>query len=97
MENKMRLLRRAIALDPSYALAHAYLASIQWLTIANYWRRHDDPVVSDALAHAHMALALDGDDPEVLLLASIVVSTRGGDVDGAIAIAEKSLALGPRA
>ena len=95
MEQAIRLLRRSIVLDPSYALAHAHLASIQWMMLAHFWARHDDPLVRDALRNAQTALALAADDPEVLLLVSTVLSTRGDDVDGAIAAADRSLALCP--
>jgi TolB-like protein len=58
MDEAIRLLRRAIALDPGYALAHAHLASILWLMVAYGWKTHDDPAISDMLAIAQTALAL---------------------------------------
>jgi TolB-like protein len=95
MEEAIRLLRRAIALDPRYALAHAHLASILWLMVAYGWKTHDDPAVSDMLAIAQTALTVEGDDPEVLLHASTVLATQGGDLDGGIVAVEKSLNLSP--
>jgi len=84
MEQAIRLLRKSIAIDPTYALAHAHLASIQWMMLTHFWATHDDPMVRDALGNAQTALTLAADDPEVLLLVSTVVGTRGDDVDGAI-------------
>ena len=95
MEQAIPLLRRAVALDPTYALAYAQLACIQWIMLPHFWATHDDPTVGDALENARTALSLAPDDPEVSLLASTVVGTRGADVDGAIAAADRSLALCP--
>ena len=84
MEAAIGLLRRAIELGPGYALAHAHLASIQWLMVAQQWQTVDDPIVADLLANVHSALALGGDDPEILLLISPLLATRASDLDGGI-------------
>ncbi len=95
MEEAIRLLRRAITLDPGYALAHAHLASIQWLMVAQQWQTVDDPFVADLLVNGQSALALAGDDPEILLLVSPLLATRANDLDGAIDTVYRSLAAHP--
>lgn len=91
----IRLLRRAVALDPGYALAQAHLAYNLWWMVTQGWTHTDDPALRDMLAIARNAHALAGDDAEVLLLVSPVYSTRGSDLDGGIAQIERSLILNP--
>lgn len=56
------MLRRAIALDPGYAIAHAQLARACWVLVVQNWITRDDPLVADQMDLARRALALDGDD-----------------------------------
>ena len=44
---------------------------------------------------AQAALALDGDDPEVLPQASYIIALPGGDLSGGIALINKSIDLNP--
>jgi TolB-like protein len=57
-----RLFQRAIALDPDYAEAHAYLAMNHWMGWVN-WFEPADPHRRLALEHARRGVALDPNDP----------------------------------
>ena len=94
-EGAIRLLRRAVVLDPGYALAHAHLANNLWWMIAHGWLHADDPIVGDMLVSAEAALALDPENPEVLLLVSVIICSCGNDLDGGIAKIECALDLNP--
>jgi TolB-like protein len=94
-EEAIALLRKAIALDPGYALAHAHLAWFCWGMVGMGWLSRDDAAVADMVPLAQTALALDGDDPEVLLLTGAIICGAGGDLHGGIALIEKSISLNP--
>jgi len=94
-QEAIRLLRQAVAIDPAYALAYAQLASVSWNMVAQNWIMRDDPLVADMVALARKALALDGDDPEVISAAALVIALPGGDLDGAISMGEKAVRLNP--
>ncbi|MBA4098778.1 MAG: adenylate/guanylate cyclase domain-containing protein [Rhodospirillum sp.] len=56
-----RLFEQAIALDPDYAEAHAYLAWLHWMSWVN-WFEAEDPNRRLALEIAQRAVALDPND-----------------------------------
>jgi adenylate cyclase len=94
-EDALRLLRRAIEIDPSYAPASAHLAVCQWSWVSQNWIDRSDPAVADMVQLARTALALDGNDPEVLSLAGFIMALPGGDLSGGIAMLEKAVILNP--
>jgi len=94
-EEAIGLLRRAVALDPGHALAHAHLAYHMWWMVAQGWLHAEHPLVADMLGEAQIALLLDAEHPEVLLLASVIVASRGGNLDGGIVMINRSLHLNP--
>jgi adenylate cyclase len=94
-EAAIGLLRQAVKLDPGFAIAHALMAEYLWGSAAQLRRDPPDPMAIEAVQIARIALALDGDDPEVLWRVSAVIASPGGRLDEALAMAEKSLALNP--
>lgn len=95
MTEAISLLRRAVALNPGYALAHAHLAYTLWWMVAQGWLHAEDAMVADMVARADTALALDSENPEILLLVSVIVCSRGNNLDAGIAQIERSLDLNP--
>jgi len=87
------LLERAIALDPSYPQAYAYLA--WWLNfrIGEGWS--PNPVVDRerALVVSQHAIELDGEDPFVLTVGGHILSFLGKKPHEAIEIFDRALAL----
>ena len=94
-EAAVGLLRQAVKLDPRFAMAYALMAEYLWGSAAQLRRDPPDPMAIEAVRIARIALALDGDDPEVLWRVSAVIASPGGRLDEALAMAEKSLALNP--
>ena len=86
-----RLLRRAIEIDPGYAPALAALASCHLTTVSQNWVDRSEPAVSEMIHLARAALALDGNDPEVLHRASCIIALPGGDLSGGITLINKSI------
>ena len=83
-------MRQAIALDPGYALAKAYLSIIYMLRWIQGWGTPGDP--EKALAAAREAIVLGSDDPSVLRWAGHTLGF-WGDYDRSIALLEKAARL----
>jgi TolB-like protein/Tfp pilus assembly protein PilF len=81
---------QAIALDPGYALAKAFLSIIYMLRWIQGWGAPGDP--ERGLAVAREAIAQDPDDPSVLRWAGHTLGF-WGDHDRAIAVLEKAARL----
>jgi TolB-like protein/tetratricopeptide (TPR) repeat protein len=89
------LLRKAIAIDPSYAPAYVHLAIRCWYLVAQGTVDRGHPSVSDMVPNARAALALDDSDPDVVAIAAILVALPGGDLPAALSLLEKALNLNP--
>ncbi|MGZ3283328.1 MAG: adenylate/guanylate cyclase domain-containing protein [Xanthobacteraceae bacterium] len=83
-------IRQAIALDPGYALAKAYLSVIYMLRWIQGWGATGDP--EKGLAAAREAIVLGSDDPSVLRWAGHTLGF-WGDYDRSIALLEKAARL----
>jgi adenylate cyclase len=86
------LLRRAIEIDPDYALALVWLAYCQFIMVSQHLADHSPREIAE---RALAAVQLDGRDPEVLHRAGYLIALSGGDMAGGIAIANKSIELNP--
>ncbi len=91
----VRLLRRAIEIDPGYAPALAYLAACHWSIVSQNWMDRTNPAVNEMIHLAQAALALDGNDPEVLGRVGWIIALPGGDLNGGIALINKAIGLNP--
>jgi adenylate cyclase len=87
------LLQRALALEPDYGLAHAFLA---WCFEVLYTRGGFDPAHGAAATHhAHAAIAHARDDATALGLAAFVTAMVAHDRRAAIETFETALTLSP--
>ncbi len=87
------LLERAIAIDPSYAQAYAYLG--WWLNfrIGEGWSKDPDKDRTRALAVSRRAIELDREDPFALAIAGHLVAFVGKNPEEALDLFEEALAL----
>jgi adenylate cyclase len=90
-----RQLCRAIEIDPRYAPALAALAFLHWIKVSQNWVDRASPAVREMVHLAHTALALDGNNPEVLSKVSWIIALPGGDLSGGIALIHKAIGLNP--
>jgi len=91
-EEAQALLRRAIALEPGYARAHALLGWALWWATLHLWAEERAAAYRAAAAHAQDALALDPGDPWARMVSGLCLSTAGqheralGELRGALAL-----------
>jgi adenylate cyclase len=89
------LLGRAIERDPHYGSALAHAAYCHVGLYDNGWT--DDPETnrSTSIDLARRSLRIGPDDPDVLAIAAFVLGRSGEDIDAAIGLIERCLALNP--
>ena len=93
----LELLGQAIAREPHYGLALA-VAATYWVDLENYGWIDDREAEANrrtAIDLARQALRTGGDDPGVLGRAAIVLGRFGEDIDAALALINRALALNP--
>ena len=90
----LRLLDRAVALDPNYAHAHAWRACVLGQTWVYGWCADRDETWNRVVAALQTALGLDDNDSDVHRILA-AVSIAHGDHDKAAYHQERALALNP--
>jgi adenylate cyclase len=91
--NALALLERALALDPTYALAHAYAAECHHSLFLRGGFREESRTAS--IRHAEAAIAHGQDDALALAFAGFVIGMDKHDRAAAFAAFEASLAVSP--
>jgi adenylate cyclase len=93
-EAALRLLDRAIALDPNYAHAHAWRACVLGQSWVNGYRHDREATWNEVIREIQIALELDSNDSDVhRILAAVNLS--GGEHDKAVHHQQRALALNP--
>ena len=91
MKLALPLLEQALAIDPDYAIAHAYAA---WCREQMFTHGgHDADDRSIALRHARAALARERDDSSALAIGGFIVAMLDRDFAAALNALDQSLAL----
>jgi adenylate cyclase len=91
----LRLFMLAIESDSGYARAHAYASEsyVQRPQVGGAILSDEDR--AEAMRLANAAVTADRDDPTVLWIASLATAFLGRDLDGAMALIDRSLAINP--
>jgi adenylate cyclase len=89
-----KLYNKALALDPNFALAWAFLAETYWLEAQYQWVENSDAAWASATDAAQKALAADESNPYAFTQLGFIEAFRG-DPTKAVALAEKAAALAP--
>lgn len=93
-EEAQALLRRAVAIEPSYARSHALLGwAVRWAGHCS-WRPDRGEAHREAMAHAQNALSFDASDPWARMVSGLCFST-AGQHDRALGELRTALAFNP--
>jgi adenylate cyclase len=88
------LLKRAIAIEPTYARAHAILGWAVWWAAYNYWIPDEQEGRAEAQKHAEQALALDASEPWARMMLGLCLSA-DGQHERALSELEAALRVNP--
>jgi adenylate cyclase len=94
-EEALRILERAIALDPGYAHAHAWKACVLGQSFVYGWCADAEATVRTVIEEATLALSLDENDSDVHRILAAVNLSLHHDYDKALYHQERALALNP--
>jgi adenylate cyclase len=94
-QGALRLLRQAMAMDPSFGLAKALAAWCVGNALNRDWIAWGSPEHIEAIALARSALASSPDDPSALRLAGWAVAYLAHDREAARAALDRAIALNP--
>src|SRR5262245_38924666 len=94
-EEALRLLERAIALDPGYAHAHAWKACVVGQSFVYGWSADAEAAMRTVIGEATLALSLDENDSDVHRILAAVNLSIHRDHDKALYHQERALALNP--
>jgi adenylate cyclase len=90
----LRLLERAIEIDPKFAHAHAWRACVLGQAWVHGWRTDREATWNEVVGELQIALALDDNDSDVhRILAAVNVAS--DDLDKAMYHQERALSLNP--
>lgn len=93
-DEALRLLRRAIALDPGFVAAKGVLAGLHTVRFAQTWTQEGD--IAEAVRCAREVAEGGGeDDPTALAWAGHALAYLARDYDAGLAAADRALALAP--
>jgi adenylate cyclase len=91
----VRLLKRALELDPAYAPAMALISGCRTLQRSRHWIPISGPEVNEGIRVARQAIAAAGDDPHVLTTAGFTLAFLAGENDAALSALDRAIVLNP--
>jgi adenylate cyclase len=91
----VRLLYRALELDPEYSLAMARIGSWRVYQRSRGWIPPAGPQVEEAIRLARQALAAGRDDPRVLEMAGAALAWLANECETGLAAIDQAIALNP--
>jgi adenylate cyclase len=94
-EEALRMLERAIALDPGYAHAHAWMACVLGQSFVYGWCADVEATKRAVIGEVTLALSLDENDSDVHRVLAAVNLSLHRDHDKALYHQERALALNP--
>ena len=89
----LRMLRRAIDLDPKFGLAYGLAARCFHLQRLMGWSNPADPALYDGVRLAHRAADLSEGDPEALWMAGLAMAVIDGNMEDGQYLIGRSLAI----
>lgn len=93
MSAALPLFRTAIELDPEFASAYALAAACQFWSRFNGWKDSSKELNEEGARLARLAVELGKDDPVALARGGHALANFVGDLDAAVALIDRALAL----
>ena len=94
-EESLRLLYKAIELDPAFSTAYGLAAWYHEIPITFGWVPRTDARMREGLRLANLAAEIGETDPEALWMAGVAIAVLSGDYSRGAALVERSLSLNP--
>lgn len=94
-QESIRLLDRAVELDPAFGAAYGLLAFCHLMQVVFSWETPGDSVIQEGIRLARLAAEHGENDPEALWMAGRTLSALAGEFDRGAALIEKSISLNP--
>ena len=91
----LKLLHRAIEIDPLYAAPRGLAAWCYVVQRTRSWVSPSDPVLAEGIRLAKRAASLGKNDSETLWMAGRALAQLSGDLEGGIVLIDRALALNP--
>jgi len=91
----LRLLAKAIELDPSYSAAYGFAARCYQFQKMMGWLSPSDPRLGEGVRLAHLAAELGKNDSEALWMAGLALVQLAGEIDHGSTLIDRSLSLNP--
>jgi TolB-like protein len=95
MREAIALLKRALAIDPSYAPAAAMIGECRVVQRLQGWGSVSDAEIAESVRLARQAIEFGKDDPDALWMASFSLSLFAGEHATAASVVDRALALNP--
>src|SRR5260370_40498723 len=95
MREAVALVRRALAIDPSYAPAAALIGWCHYFQRVQGWGVVSDAEITEAVLQARQAIEAGRDDPDVLAMAGITFWVFAADHAAAAGAIDRALLLNP--
>ena len=91
----LRLLARAIVIDPDYATAYGLAAYCYLRRRQRGWLSSEEPITEEGVRLARLAAVKGQDDAEALWMAGLSLAMLAGESEDGVALIERSLLLNP--
>jgi TolB-like protein len=94
-QESLRLLYKAIALDPCFGAAYGLAAYCYHMQMVFAWQPLPDDRIREGIRLAHLAAEWGESDPEALWMAGKTLAALAGDTDRGLALMRRSTELNP--
>jgi adenylate cyclase len=93
----LRLLARALEIDPRYGFAARLAGSCHLLNVTQEWAADPESEIAEGLRLLRLALSIDGNDSEALSVLGRATAFFSGDFDTARKMVDRAVAYNPNA
>jgi adenylate cyclase len=93
----LRLVSRALELNPRYGLAARLAGGCHLLNVGQGWTAHPKSEIAEGLRLLRLALSIDGNDVDALGMLGRATASLSGDLDIAREMVDRAVALNPNA